>query len=86
MQYKIQPEPDGKVMVSGTIVQKNAPENWVMVLPVKFGFGGKQEAMGTVIVEGPSTPFQIRLPSAPSKVQLDPDRWILAENISTKGN
>ena len=86
MQYKIQPEPDGKVIVSGTIVQKNAPENWVMVLPVKFGFGGKQEAMGTVIVQGPSTPFQIRLPGAPSKVQLDPDRWILAENISTKGN
>lgn len=86
MQYKIQPEPDGKVMVSGTIVQKNAPENWVMVLPVKFGFGGKQEAMGTVIVQGPSSPFQIRLPSAPSKVQLDPDRWILAESISTKGN
>ena len=86
MQYKIQPEADGKVMVSGTIVQKNAPENWVMVLPVKFGFGGKQEAMGTVIAQGPSTPFQIRLPAAPSKVQLDPDRWILAENISTKGN
>jgi hypothetical protein len=86
MQYKIQPEADGKVMVSGTIVQKNAPENWIMVLPVKFGFGGKQEAMGTIIVQGPSSPFQIRLPVAPSKVQLDPDRWILAENISTKGN
>ena len=86
MQYKIQPEPDGKVMISGTILQKNAPENWVMVLPVKFGFGGKQEATGTVIVQGPSSPFQIRLPAAPSKVQLDPDRWILAESISTKGN
>ncbi len=86
MQYKIQPEADGKVVVSGTILQKNAPENWVMVLPVKFGFGGKQEAMGTVIVQGPSTPFQIRLPAAPSKVQLDPDRWILAADISTKGN
>ncbi|HET9528632.1 MAG TPA: M1 family aminopeptidase [Pyrinomonadaceae bacterium] len=86
MQYKIAPEGDGKVIVSGTITQKNAGENWVMVLPVKFGFGGKQEAMGTVIVQGPSTPFQIRLPAAPSKVQLDPDRWILAESISTKGN
>lgn len=86
MQYKITPEADGKVVVSGTITQKNAGENWVMVLPVKFGFGGKQEAMGTVLVQGPSTPFQIRLPAAPSKVQLDPDRWILAENISTKGN
>ncbi|HKR11077.1 MAG TPA: M1 family aminopeptidase [Pyrinomonadaceae bacterium] len=86
MQYKVTPEADGKVVVSGTITQKNAGENWVMVLPVKFGFSGKQEAMGTVIVQGPSTPFQIRLPAAPSKVQLDPERWILAENISTKGN
>lgn len=86
MQYKVTPEADGKVIVSGTITQKNAGENWVMVLPVKFGFGGKQEAMGTVIVQGPSTPFQIRLPAAPSKVQLDPERWILAENVSTKGN
>lgn len=86
MQYKITPEGDGKVVVSGTITQKNAGENWVMVLPVKFGFGGKQEAMGTVIVQGPSTPFQIRLPAAPSKVQLDPERWILAESVSTKGN
>jgi hypothetical protein len=86
MQYKIQPDADGKVLVTGTIVQKNAPEDWVMVLPVKFGFGGKQEAMGTVIVQGPSTPFQIRLPAQPKKVELDPDRWILAESISTKGN
>lgn len=86
MQYKVTPEPDGKVIVSGTITQKNAGENWLMVLPVKFGFGGKQEAMGTVIVQGPSSPFQIRLPAAPSKVQLDPDRWILAESVSTKGN
>lgn len=86
MQYKITPEADGKVVVSGTITQKNAGENWVMVLPVKFAFGGKQEATGTVIVQGASTPFTIRLPSAPTKVQLDPDRWILAENVSTKGN
>lgn len=84
MQYKIAPEGDGKVVVSGTITQKNAGENWVMVLPVKFGFGGNQAAMGTVIVQGPSTPFQIRLPASPSKVELDPDRFILAENVSTK--
>lgn len=86
MQYKITPDADGKVLVSGTITQKNAGENWVMVLPVRFTFGGNQQASGTVIVQGPSTPFNIRLPAAPSKVQLDPERWILAENISTKGN
>ena len=86
MQYKVTTQPDGKVLLSGTITQKNAGENWVMVLPVKIGFGGDKVGMGTVIVQGPSTPFQIPLPAAPSKVQLDPDRWILAENISTKGN
>ena len=86
MQYKIEDQPDGKVIVSGTITQQNAPEDWVMVLPVKFSFGGKQEASGTVFVQGQSSPFQIRLPMRPKKVELDPDRWILADKISTKGN
>ena len=86
MQYKIEDQPDGKVLVSGTITQKDAPENWVMVLPVKFWFAGKQEASGTVLANGASTPFQIRLPMRPKKVELDPDHWILADKISTKGN
>ncbi len=85
MQYKVTTEADGKVFLTGTITQKNAGENWVMVLPVRVGFGDKQ-GMGTVIVQGASTPFKIPMPAAPSKVQLDPERWILAENISTKGN
>lgn len=86
MQYKVTPQADGKALLTGTITQKNAGENWVMVLPVKVGFGNKQEGLGTVIVQGPSTPFQIPLPAVPTKVQLDPDRWILAESVSTKGN
>ena len=86
MQYKIEDQPDGKVVVSGRIVQENAPADWVMVLPVKFSFGARQEALGTVLVQGPSSPFQIRLPMRPKKVELDPARWILSERISTKGN
>ena len=86
MQYKVTTEADGKVFLTGAITQKNAGENWVMVLPVKLDFGGGKAGMGTVIVQGPSTPFKIPLPAAPSKVQLDPDRWILAESVSTKGN
>lgn len=86
MQYKVTTQPDGKALLTGTITQKNAGENWVMVLPVRIGFGGDKAGTGTVIVQGPSTPFQIPLPAAPSKVQLDPERWILSENVSTKGN
>ena len=87
LRYKIEDTPDGKATVSGTVIQKNAPENWMMVLPVRFSFSEKQTAQGTVLVQGPSTPFQIHLPMRPKNVELDPDRWILAENVSaTRGN
>ena len=86
LQYTFEDQPDGKVMLTGTISQQNAPADWVMVLPVKLSFGGGQEALGTVLVQGASSPFQIKLPMRPKKVELDPDRWILSEKISTKGN
>lgn len=86
MQYKLEDQPDGKVIITGTITQQNAPEDWIMVLPVKFSFGGKQQASGTVLVQGPSSPFKIRLPMRPQKVELDPDHWIIADKVSTRGN
>jgi hypothetical protein len=86
LQYKLEDQPDGKVLLSGTITQQNAPEDWIMVLPVKLNFGGKQEGAGTVLVQGASSPFQIKLPMRPKKVELDPDRWIISEKVSTKGN
>jgi aminopeptidase N len=86
LQYQIADQPDGKVIISGTVIQQNTPKEWIMVLPVKFTFGNNQHAMGTVIADGPSAKFQIRLPMRPKKVELDPDHWILSERTSTKGN
>jgi hypothetical protein len=86
LQYHFEDQPDGKVVVTGNVIQQNTPDNWVMVLPVKFEFGDNQRAMGTVIVQGGSTPFQIRLPIRPRKVELDPDHWIISERTSTKGS
>jgi aminopeptidase N len=86
MQYKITDEPDGKALITGTIIQQNTPEHWIMVLPVRFEFGNKQEAGGTLLARGPSTPFQIRLPMRPKKTELDPEHWILSERTSTKTN
>jgi hypothetical protein len=86
LQYRIEDQPDGKVLLSGTISQQNAPNDWVMVLPVRMWFGAKQEAQATVLVQGASSPFKIRLPMRPKKVELDPDRWILSEKTSTKSN
>jgi hypothetical protein len=86
LEYQIADQPDGKVLVSGTVIQQNTPADWVMVLPLRFQFGNKQQGMGTVLAQGPSTPFQIRLPVRPQKVELDPDHWIVADHMSTKGN
>ena len=86
MQYQIQDQPDGKVLLTGTVKQENVPDKWFMVLPVVFSFGGKQFANGTVHAYGPVSEFQIKLPARPTKVELDPDHWVLSAKTSTKGN
>jgi hypothetical protein len=86
MDYQIEAQPDGKFLLSGTITQQNAPENWFMPLPVLISFGGDQQARGVVHALGPRANFQIRLPAKPAKVELDPTHWVLSEKTSTKGS
>ena len=85
MEYQLQDEPNGKVLMKGTITQENVPIDFFMVLPVALSFGGKQQAFTTVHAYGPQTPFALRLPARPTKVELDPEHWILSEKTSTKG-
>ncbi|HKQ53182.1 MAG TPA: M1 family aminopeptidase [Pyrinomonadaceae bacterium] len=85
LEYQIEDQPGGGVLVTGTVTQEDVPERWFMVLPLVFTFGEKQWASGTVHAFGPKTPFSIKLPARPRKVELDPNRWILSERTSTKG-
>jgi len=84
LEYQLQNEPDGKVLLTGTVTQEGAPNDWFMVLPLALTFGGKKPAFTTVAADGPKAPFSIKLPARPTKVDLDPDRWVLSENTSTK--
>jgi hypothetical protein len=86
LEYQLQDQPDGKVMMSGTVTQQNVPDDWFMILPLVISFGNKQEARGTVHALGPKANFQIRLPARPTKVELDPSHWVLSEKTSTKKN
>jgi hypothetical protein len=83
--YQIQDQPDGSVLLSGTVTQEDVPEDWFMVLPLLISFDGTQWAAGTVHALGPKTPFSIKLPRRPKKVELDPQKWILSDKTSTKG-
>ena len=85
LQYELQDEPGGKVLLTGTITQANVPENWFMVLPLGLSFGEKQEGVAAVGALGPKTTFKLRLPMRPKKIELDPHHWIISEKTSTKG-
>ena len=76
---------DGAVLISGTVYQENAPDDWFMPVPLQFEFGKNQRARVTVTAYGPERPFQVKLPMNPKKVELDPDLWILSEKTTTKG-
>lgn len=84
MEYAVESQPDGSFMLKGNVIQENVPENFFMPLPVVISFGGDRVAMGSVAAAGPKTPFNIKLPNKPQKVQLDPNSWILSEKTSTK--
>ncbi|MGH9795427.1 MAG: M1 family metallopeptidase, partial [Candidatus Acidiferrales bacterium] len=85
LEYSVQGQPDGSVMVQGTVLQENTPADWFMPLPLVFEFDKNQRASGTIHAYGPKTPFQIKLPMKPKKVELDPALWIISEKTSTSG-
>lgn len=85
LEYSIRTNPDGSTVVSGNVLQENAREGSFMPLPLLFSFGGDRFGSGTVHAYGPKTPFEIPLPARPTKVELDPQRWVLSDRTDTKG-
>ena len=85
LEYQTVSQPDGSVVVSGNVTQENVPEDWFMPLPLVFTFSGGQRARGTIPASGRKTPFEIKFPIKPQKVELDPESWVLSERTSTKG-
>jgi aminopeptidase N len=83
LEYAIENQSDGTFLVKGNVIQQNAGEKWFMPLPLVFTFGGNQFANGTVAAFGEKQSFQIKLPMKPSKVELDPYKWVLSEKTTT---
>ena len=83
MEYQIQDQPDGSVLVTGEVLQSDTSEKMFMPLPIVIRFGGDKVAYGTVAALGPKTPFSFKLPIRPASIELDPDKWVLSEKTST---
>ena len=59
-------------------------KDFVMILPLVLSFDGNQEARTTVAASGPVTPFELKVPIKPRKVELDPFSWILSERTTSR--
>jgi aminopeptidase N len=70
------------VELVGTLYQEGVPTGWFMPLPLKLDFPNNQAARGTVGALGPVTQLRIPLPAQPTKVELDPENWVLAWGVT----
>ncbi len=82
IEYSVKNNPDGSFQLTGNVTQTNVSERFFMPIPIRFSFGGNRFASGTIPAYGPTTPIQLKLPMKPEKVEIDPDKWILADKIS----
>lgn len=64
--------------ISGTIVQSEAPDELVTLVPLYGTVAGKSVLVGQVFADGAETGFRITAPLGTRKVVLDPDRTILS--------
>jgi aminopeptidase N len=85
LDYETKTQPDGTLMLTGTVKQDNVPADWQMVLPLVMSFDGNQEARTSILANGASSSFQIKVPAKPKKVELDPYDWVLSDKTLSRG-
>ena len=66
-----------QTIVSGKLVQKDAPDDLITVVPLYSGLAPHPVFLGQVIADGPETSFHMAVPNGTSKLLLDPYATIL---------
>jgi len=64
-------------VVTGTIVQEDAPKELVTVVPVYAVLAGRNVLLGQVFADGPESSFRLTAPAGTRKVVLDPYQTLL---------
>lgn len=68
-------------LVSGTIVQDEAPDTLVTPVPLYASFGGKNVFLGWAFAEGHDTTFHLTAPLHTRKILIDPGQTLLSRNV-----
>jgi aminopeptidase N len=69
----------GKPIVTGTMVQLDAPDDLVTSVPVYGAVGQNKVYLGRVFAEGPETRFTLSAPAGIKRLILDPYQTVLTE-------
>jgi len=66
-------------IVTGTILQKDAPQDLVTSVPVYAALGGKRLVLlGRVFADGDESSFRLSAPAGAHKIVLDPYETVLS--------
>jgi aminopeptidase N len=84
MEYETVAQPDGSLLLKGTVKQTSVDPDFQMVLPLIMTFEANQQARTSVRAVGPSSTFELKVPQKPTKVELDPFNWVLSEKTTSR--
>jgi hypothetical protein len=68
----------GATTITGTILQKDAPDDLVTPVPLYALHAGKMTLLGQVFADGPETSFHLTAPLGVRRVLIDPKQTLLA--------
>lgn len=75
---KFSSKQSGRVLITGSILQKDAPQDLVTSVPVYAVAGGKEPVLlGRVFADGDETSFHLSAPAGTRKIVLDPFETVL---------
>jgi len=70
----------GSTIISGVLLQKDAPNDLVTPVPLSAVREGKTVALRRVFADGPETPFRVSAPLGTRKVIADPNQTLLTRS------
>ncbi len=68
----------GATTITGTLLQKDAPDDLVTPVPLYAFRAGKLTLLGQVFADGSETPFHLTAPTGTRKILIDPKQTLLA--------
>ena len=71
-------EKSKSTIVTGTLIQEQAPDTLVTAVPVYASIGGKNIFLKRIFAEGEETQFRISAPAGTRKLVIDPEQTLLS--------